>query len=720
MMKSFRLFLQTLFQPRYIVIVLSVGVLLLITCGRYTKHEHDLVNELKALGLNPEVISTEDFLLGKAPLGFAELTGAQYKASYNEEPNIPPQCWIETGYGTQNACKYCHTDYLSTIGHGNAFPIGYQQILYSFPTPGLNKILWRNIIFPQEIDERLQAEGIAIPDIEDIDYVRQDNWRPAFAKARGNGNTEWVNTAEIDSQWAFFPALNPDHLYPYRPVNPTSGGLHGYIDQEGFVKDADDKYTGWRAINFFPYTLFTPLTGSVSGIYIRLPEYFMTDNGNLDIPTYKKNLAILEQNIKNQDPADKTFAGDASHIGVNPGFYPVGTEFAHPLHYVDLAADGKMGRILDAVSGNTGVDYAFPGTRSKRVKEIRYMYKWKEVALDDIAMDEDEHEGYAEIVGREGQGWVDNEGGWILSAYIEDRFGQLRPQTTEELAQCIGCHANVGNTVDAVWSFQRKLPEDDGWRDMDYGRYNASRPGQSWLQDYLHEDSGMGEHGYFYYTVVGADLYGVMPADIKEEIKRFTNQSKSDIALGLTFPVELLFDDEQLKNLGRNERKSILTERQKLMRQFAAEGAYLSYNKADDSYYIKGNLLYPGLQTMKNNIMMYRKIVLDQSYNLGKDVFGSEAAHVPFTFRSDGTVLDEYRYTIPVGQVIMSRPYDEEGAGYTPTGLVAVNEDGDPIDENGKTVGTDWSKAVGHISKGGTFDMMYNPILSDKPFRPSK
>ena len=712
--------LRNIMQPSSLVVLLCLFAMVFIMCGREKKHANEVVAELAAFGLNPQVISAEDFLLGISPLNFEARSGAPYKPSFNEEPNIPPQCWIETSYGTQNACKYCHTDYLTSIRHGNAFDIGDDQILFSFPTANLNHILWRNIIYPHEIDRRLADEGIPIPDLEDVDYVRQDNWRPAFSMARANGNTDWINFDDIDSDWALFPALNPDHLFPYDPADPTGNGAHGYVDPEGFVMDEAGLHTGWRAVNFFPYTIFTPLTGSVSGIYIRLPEVFMTENGVFNVDVYKQNLALLEQNIKNQGPESNTYLGDAAAVEVKKGFYPVGTEFAHPLHYVDLAADGRKGSNLEAVSGTGQLDYAFPGTRAKRVKEIRYMFKWKDVDLDDIAEDEDEDNGYAEFVGREGQGWVDNDAGWILAAYIEDRHGNLRPQTTEELVQCIGCHGNVGNTVDAVWSFQRKLPGDEGWGEMDYGNYDAANPTRTQLQDYLHLDSEMGELGYFYYTVVGADLYGVMPAEIRQELTRYIEEEGMGARLGLIFSAEILFDDEQLKNLGRNERKAILRERQRLMRHYASESAYLEYDRAMDKYFVKGSIFYPTPLTMKGNIQAYRKIVLDQSYNLGKDVFGSEAEHVPFTFRSDGYVLNHLRETIGVGQVITSRPYNEEGEGTTPTGLVAVNEDGEPIDADGFPVGKEFYRAVGHISKGGTFDMMYNPILSDRPFRPSR
>jgi len=714
--------LKMLLQPWRLALLLAAVIVVFAMCNRTAEPDNEVVAELAALGLKAEVISAENWLLGKGPDNFHSRSGAPYKPSYNEEPNIPAQCWIETSYGTQNACKYCHTDYLTLARHGNAFDIGEDQILYSFPTANLNHILWRNIILPHEIEERLLAEGIELPGHEDVDYVRVDNWRATHAMARGNGNTDWVNLDDPDSEWIMFPALDPDHLFPYDASDPTGGATHGYVDPDGFVRDQQERYTGWRAINFFPYTIFTPLTGSVSGIYIRLPEIFMMEEGAFDLETYKDNLDLLERNIKNLRPQEKVYFGDASEIAVDKGFYPVGTEFAHPLHYVDLMADGQMGQELDGVVGSGQKDYEFPGTRSKRVKEIRYMYKWKEVTLEDIAIDEDEEEGeeYAAFVGREGQGWVENAGGWIISAYIEDRFGNLRPQTTEELAQCIGCHANVGNTVDAVWSFQRKLPGDKGWGEMDYGKYNSATPQYTWLNDYLHEGSGMGELGYFYYSVVGADLYGVMPREIQQELIRYAASFAAADKLNLSYPVPELLNDDMLKFLPREEREARLLDRQKLMRQYAGDAAYLYFDEGSNDWYVSGSVFYPTPTTMKNNIALYRRIVLDQSYNLGKDVFGTESDHVPFTFRSDGEVVDADGNMIRLGAVIISRPWDEDGVGYTPTGLVAVNKEGEPIDADGNPVGKEYYRAQGHVTKGGTFDMMYNPMLSDKPFRKEK
>lgn len=699
-----------------ILFILTAAAIIGANAPASEEEQADPTNEareaLNKKGLSGEALHLSDFHEGVAPKNFLERTGAPYKPSYNEEPSIPAQCWVETNYGTQNACLYCHTDYLAKKKHGNAFPLGEDQILYSFPSPDLNKVLWRNTIFPQEIVERLKKEGVPLPDREDVAYVRRDNWQPAYAKARQGAGSEWLN--QESSEFILFPALNPAHLFPFREKDPTGAGTHGFIDTDGFVRDEKEGFTGWRAVNFFPYGIFTPLSGSVSGIYIRLPRPFMSQGSKFNREIYRKNLDLLEQNIKNRSGNETHYYGDASNVPVTRGFFPVGTEFTHPLHYVDLNADGEIGARVDGVVDNNTETYEFPGTRSRRVKEIRYMYKWKDVGIDDI--DEDAH--YDDfVIGNEGQGWVDNNAGWVLSAYIEDRRGDLRPQTTEELMQCIGCHAKVGNTVDSVWSFLRKLPGDEGWREMDYGAYDAKQPQQTRLQDYAHENAAMGELGFFYHVVVGADLFGAMPREIAAELKAYAVANEKP--LGLKHPKEALFDDNFLKDMAAAERRSHLLERQRVMRAFVSDLAYLNRDEKTGKSYVKGSLMYPSPETMRSNISLYRKIVLDQSYNLGKDVFGSEADNVPFTLRSDGTVKNADGKIIPVGQIIVSRPYDEEGVGTTPTGIVKVNEAGEPVDAAGNPVDFEHTpeKAVGHITTGGTFDTMYNPILSDIPLQ---
>jgi len=667
-------------------------------------------------GLEADIIPYENIAKGIAPTEFREKTGAPYKPSYNEDPAIPPQCWIETGYGTQNACQYCHTNYLAEEKHGNAFPLGEDQILYSFPSPNLNRVNWRNIIHPQEIIERLQQEGLTIPQPTDpgnLEYVATDNWREAYRRSRPDGDESWDNVSCPDKRFQLFPALDPDNLFPYEASSPTGNGSHGYIDQEGFVRRRDNGYTGWRAVNFFPYALFTPLTGSVSGIYIRLSHEFMTLDGKPDLEIYKRNLDLVETNIKNLNMVRKTYLGDARHIPIKKGFYPVQTEFAHPLHYVDLRADGEMGKELNGVAPGGDVDFEFPGTRSKRVKEIRYMVKWKDVGLSDIGEPELE---FPSVVGWEGHGWIDNDAGWILAAFIEDRRGRLRPQTTEELLQCLGCHSHVGNTIDAVWSFQRKLPDELGWREMDYGEYRESSPGLTRLRDYFNAKNKTGEMEYFFSSVVGADLFGVMPAEIKAELVRHAEERDLRRELGCRYSLDEIFDDDGLKTAPRAEREVVLRERAAIMRHYARSRAYLYRCERTDQDFIKGGVFYPSEKTMRSNIAGYRRIVLDQSFNLGKNVFGSQPDAVPFTFRSDGSVENGEGRIIPSGEIIESRPWDEDGIGKTPTGIVRVNAEGEPVDDLGRVVDIDSEpeKAEGHVSRGGTFETRYSPIIGGK------
>jgi hypothetical protein len=329
-------------------------------------------------GLTSHAIRMADFHEGIAPKDFLKRTGAPYRPSYNEEPSIPAQCWIETSYGTQNACLYCHTDYLAKIKHGNAFPLGEDQVLYSFPSPDLNKVLWRNTIFPQEISERLEKEGIALPDSEDVAYVRRDNWQSAFNKARPTASAEWLNRKS--SEFVLFPALNPSHLFPYRAKDPTSGGTHGFVDANGFVRDEKEAYTGWRAVNFFPYGIFTPHLGQCErNLHSAAMAVQDAQNGNFNQEIYQKNLDLLE--LKHQEPVDIKNPAITAML-LKKRSYARLLSGRHGIRAPIALCGSQCGRRnsahkVDGVVGNKTVTYEFPGTRSRRVKELRYMYKWK-------------------------------------------------------------------------------------------------------------------------------------------------------------------------------------------------------------------------------------------------------------------------------------------------------------------------------------------------------
>lgn len=331
----------------------------------------------------------------------------------NPYANIPAQCYIETSGGTQNACMFCHTNALARARLGNNNPqaglsstTGNLQTTYSFApatqqtkSPSINP--WENTLFPEKLEMAYQNSAERFDEKTMEAYVQDDNWAEAYAKRKGV--LGWEN-GEENSAWRLFPDLSPADL-------PAKS--------DGFVRTRDAKralfadMTGWRAINFMPYGIFTPLSGSVSGIYIRLPKAFMQDEkGAWSEAIYAQNLDLLERAITDRlTPNDpKVYYGNAQNIDVHRGLYPLYTEFAHPLHYVDLHKNG---------------------TRATRVKEIRYMVKTR-MYFPGEAVEKEED---APLYLNEKQGWINNGAGWILAGFIEDAKGHLRPQKGEELMQ---------------------------------------------------------------------------------------------------------------------------------------------------------------------------------------------------------------------------------------------------------------------------------------------
>jgi hypothetical protein len=576
----------------------------------------------------------------------------------NPYGHIPAQCHIETSGGTQNACQYCHTNGVYHEGLGNlpqagaADNIGNLQTDYSFapfdataPLATINR--WENTLFPERLLMRVQAAGIDPAQWDMQAYIRQDNWSPAYAQRRGK-SSDW--DSGVDNPWRLFPGLDPADL-------PAAGD--GFVRSSkagnGVFQEGGSWITGWRAVNFMPYGIFTPLTGSVSGIYLRLPAAFMQKaDGSHDLATYAANLELLAKAIQNRlAPADGTrYVGKAAGITLEPGVYPVGTEFAHPLHYVDVAADGS----------DRGVS-PFPGTRSRRVKEIRYMYKWLDYRPAQFRPG-DKSEG-GSILGNDTQGWVDNGAGWYLAGYIEAADGSLRPQQREELLQCIGCHSAIrktefpnftsgtGNTIDSTWALPRQFAGSLGWREMDYLGYQADPaatadavPGRVSRGDPVNRKLGRGEFRHFLENVVGASLYGDMPASVDTHLAATIRRAAGYSA-----------DWPALDASGAESFLAGQALRQKLLREFTGRRGHL---RSDGS--VEAALLLPPKAAALAGAARYRQVVVTQSYTLGKDVF--PATPVSFRYLRRGadafTHLDGTPYT--TGEIITDRPVQRENS----------------------------------------------------------
>ena len=669
-MKSFYWLLATLF---------FVGGLFFLS-----KNNHNAPQSIEPLTQNPApVLEQNETVLLNAPMQ------GEYRARTlfeNPYANIPAQCYIETSYGTQNACLFCHTNAPARAKLGNTTPqagldplLGKLQLEYAFGaadrfsvSPNINP--WENTLKPERLEDALATLGIDTSTWDMQHYIQTDNWQNAYAKKRGDKKVS--NSAIKDDAYRLFPALNPGSL----PAD-NDGFVRTDHDDEALFSDLHGKNTAWRAINFMPYGIFTPHTGSVSGVYIRLDtKYMKNSEGKFDLDIYTQNLTLLEQAIQDRIENNAThYVGFASNEPLHKGLFPLKTEFAHPLHYVDVEADGTKSK--------------FPGTRSLRVKEIRYMYKWQMYyPQEPISKDEN-----APLYYNEKETWIDNGAGWWMSAFIEDKEGELRPQTPQEMMQCVGCHSSrygfepeqftsgTGNTIDTVWSFPRKFAGDLGWKEMDYIGYTKDQDtsedqtaGTAHRGDPINRDAKMGEYRYFLNHVVGASLYGVMPASMEAYLQQVITKANgySDNFPALSF--------ESVETL-----KAIQILRLQLIRDFTAKKDYLTQEG-----FIQAPLLYPTLNESLQGVAQYRKIVATQRFTKGKDSF-SQTIFTNKYYRdatTSYTHIDGSAYQF--GDVITDRPYHTEetilrGVGKVPT----------LIDENLP------------FEKGGTYDGEYMPLL---------
>ncbi|MGD9888818.1 MAG: hypothetical protein AB7S56_06075 [Halothiobacillaceae bacterium] len=617
----------------------------------------------------------------------------------NPHAHIPAQCYIETSHGAQNACMFCHTDGVANLklGNNNAMAganpnVGNLQADYAFGVVNFPYVVnssinpWINTLKPDELRKAVDAQGYKPEDWDMQSYIRQDNWKAAFAQRPGSVK-DW--DPKIDSPFRLFPGLSPEDL----PAK-NDGFVRSTTEARAFFNDGQGFNTGWRAVNFMPYGIFTPLAGSVSGIYIRLPVIFMQkEDGVFDLTTYKNNLDLVERNIQDRLSGETKYTGAAKNIDIIRGQYPLGTEFAHPLHYVDVEADGSNQAISQ-----------FPGTRSQRVKEVRYMVKthpWYPEEFGKGLKDEG-----APVYANREQGWIENGVGWILGGWIEDSQGALRPQTPSELTQCVGCHSGnvrqseigqnatytsgVGNTIDSTWALPRKFAGDAGWGEMNYLGYTAKaqallteNPGFMSVKEPQNRFLNKGEFRVFLDYVVGASLYGDMPKTVEDYLVAHITQAQG---YSNNWPaLEPLLAAKDAEGI-----KQAQALRLKLMRDFTARNEYL-----DSMGRIRPELFLPTRQNALAGAARYRQVVVTQRYDFGKDVF----PETPFTLRylrtpdvgfahQDGTPYQ-------LGDIITDRPINTTvgeftyGLGITPT----------LIDENLP------------FEQGGTFLSDYVPLL---------
>jgi hypothetical protein len=249
---------------------------------------------------------------------------------------------------------------------------------------------------------------------------------------------------------------------------------------------------------------------------------------------------------------------------------------------------------------------------------------------------------------------VNNGVGWYLVGFIEDTTGALRPQTREEMTQCVGCHSGarparepeftsgVGNTVDSTWSFPRQLPNSQGWGEMNYLGY-AKDQGMTGVPEPINREQNKGEYRLFLEHVVGANLYGEMPNAIEQFLNATIKQDRGYVA---NWPA---IDTSTAERYQANQKL-----RQQLMREMTVKGDY-----KDAQGRIKAELFYPPKADALAGAARYRQVVVTQSFNKGKDVF----PHTPHTFRALRPSIDPVRKVddsiYAYGEIITERSIDK-------------------------------------------------------------
>ena len=360
---------------------------------------------------------------------------------YNQEAIIPPQCYTRTE-GKHNPCYVCHQDPIP--GRENTMGDGDLQSKYSFSDVGVSNH-WKNLF-----EDRSERVG-QLSDEAILAWVRQDNYSELATRLNGVKFKGWI----------------PD-------LQNLQQGKEAF-DGQGFAKDGSH----WVAFNYKPLpSTFWPTNGSTDDVMIRLPKQFRTGkNGQYSADVYKANLAIVEANVKgikeigtlavNEKLIATDLDGDGSlstaqritktdhYVGaaekefIDPFLYPQNTEFLHTVRYLDIDGNGKI-------------------KPSVRIKEVRYMRKWKaylklsykrHYQVENFEKESGELPGYADL----GHHGLDNGIGWSLQSFIEDKNGRLRVSTFEENMFCMGCHSSIGSTIDKTFSFPRKVDGAEGW-----------------------------------------------------------------------------------------------------------------------------------------------------------------------------------------------------------------------------------------------------------------
>ncbi|MEK0160519.1 MULTISPECIES: hypothetical protein [Pseudoalteromonas] len=400
----------------------------------------------------------------------------QHNEVYNPESVIPPQCYTKTD-GVNNPCYACHQSY-DEKNRPNMMRDANLQGAYEFSDLGF-KNHWKNLFK----DRSELIKGISDQDI--TNWVNQDNYSPFIEKLKNN----------------------PDWKGEITPLNNLAYPEKAF-DELGIAKDG----SGWVAFNYKPFpSTFWPTNGSTGDVMIRLADAFREKGETYNQDVYLANLSLVEMAVKGLDEIStpvisesrvgvdlngdgkltqitsmlrsERYLGDANPIELAHQLYPQDTEFLHTVRYIGVDDNGQV-------------------FNAPRMKEVRYMKKHNFKSKQSLGAayyreaKEKSFENYPQTLYLGDQG-INNNFGWTINGYIEDKNGALRPQHEQELAFCNGCHKTIGSTYDQTFSFARKVEGKLGW-----GYINLKE-----MQDVPNKGEEQGEFLTYMMRVGGGDEF---------------------------------------------------------------------------------------------------------------------------------------------------------------------------------------------------------------------
>ena len=437
---------------------------------------------------------------------------------------IAQMCYTETEDAdgrAHNPCFSCHT-----TNQVPNYVLDDEELqgAYDFPAPALQNPFANHFIDFSDAVAAISDETI-------MAYVDEDNYRDA------NGSIILAGKlAELPLAWDYdgdgnWTGYTPDCYFDF--------------DEYGLDRDPQGGYTGWAAFAYYPFLgTFWPTNGSTDDVLIRLdtPFRMLQEGGDFNRTVYMVNLAVVDAMIKRSDvpieAVDERALGvdldkdgalgiaetvvydwapleerymyyvgyaktlleqEAVHIAA--GLFPEETEFLHSVRYIQSDTEGNI-------------------TLAPRMKELRYARKvfWLTYATLQnkglaLILDKDLNPDQLETFGGNMEIGLGSNLGWLYQGFIEDKYGDLRPQSYEELLNCMGCHSGLSATTDGTFAFARKFDATDAFQ---HGWYHWTQKGLKGVPELILSDGT-----YEYSNYLERNEYGDEFRENDEVIRKF-------------------------------------------------------------------------------------------------------------------------------------------------------------------------------------------------------